>query len=74
MRGVSECGNGYKTQDESTMKFLEKMQELNIPIIDLHVSRTRRLSNITRGHKYHTSESRDTNTYRGKGENQGIYR
>ena len=31
-------GNGYKTQDESTMKFLEKMQELNIPIIDLHTS------------------------------------
>ena len=31
-------GNGYKTQDEPTMKFLEKMQELNIPILDLHTS------------------------------------
>lgn len=31
-------GNGYKTQDETTKKFLDKMAELDIPIIDLHTS------------------------------------
>lgn len=31
-------GSGYKTQDELTEKFLEKMEELNIPVIDLHTS------------------------------------
>lgn len=32
--------SGYKTQDEPTIKFLEKITELGIPIIDLHTSRT----------------------------------
>ncbi len=31
-------GNGYKTQDEPTIKFLKKMQELNIPVITCHTS------------------------------------
>lgn len=35
---VYSLWEGYKTQDELTIKFLEKMKELNIPVIDLHTS------------------------------------
>ena len=38
----TQYGNGYKTQDEPTIKFLEKMDELKIPVITCHTSRTRR--------------------------------
>lgn len=31
-------GNGYKTQDEPTIKFLEKMDELKIPVYTCHTS------------------------------------
>lgn len=39
---VYSMWEGYKTQDEPTIKFLNKMTELNIPVIDCHTSRTRR--------------------------------
>lgn len=35
---VYSLWEGYKTQDELTIKFLEKMKELDIPVIDLHTS------------------------------------
>lgn len=35
---VYSMWNGYKTQDEQTIKFLDKIKELGIPIIDGHTS------------------------------------
>lgn len=37
---------GYKLQDEPTIKFLEKMDELNIPVITCHTSRTPETENV----------------------------
>ena len=43
---VYSLWEGYKTQDEPTMKFLEKMQELKIPVITCHTSRTPETENV----------------------------
>ena len=44
---------GYKTQDEPTIKFLDKMAELNIPIITCHTSRTRRPRMYQTSYRYY---------------------
>lgn len=38
---------GYKLQDEPTIKFLEKMDELKIPVIDRTYLRTPETENVS---------------------------
>lgn len=67
-------GNGYKTQDEPTIKFLEKMDELNIPVITCHTSRTRRPRMYQTSNRYNQAGSSYPNTYRSTRGNKGTNR
>lgn len=57
-------GNGYKTQDEPTIKFLQKMDELNLPVITCHTSGHRRQRMYQTSNRYNQARGSYPNTHR----------